>query len=133
MDRKLYEDLKYSCWELFPDSSIIMLDSLYEYFNLPITINTWFVGGKYCYRGWRAKDCKEGAKNSPHKNGLEFDCKISNHTIKQAANEIINNRNNPLLEKITRIEIDIDCLHVSCVPLPKDKKRIYSLGTTEDL
>ena len=45
--------------------------------NKPMTINTWHVGGKFQYRGFRPQYVKVGAAKSMHKSGkaVDFDVK----------------------------------------------------------
>jgi len=73
-------------WNRFKEQSVMMMDPkvfdiavLYRtYFDVPIIINNWFIGGPYMYRGYRPPRVNVGAEFSQHKTGRAFDCHSPN-------------------------------------------------------
>ena len=122
VDPESYKILGEGAFELFNPDALIALDNLREFFDAPVTVNTWHTGGSFKYRGYRPPDCKVGAKMSQHRFGNAFDCDIRGYTAEEARRKIIENQNNPLLEKIMRMEGNVGWIHIDLKPVPK---RIY--------
>ena len=125
VDPESFKILGEEAFELFNPDALIALDNLRKFFSVPITVNNWHTGGFFKYRGYRPPDCKVGAKMSQHRFGNAFDCDIRGYTAEQARKKIIENQNNPLLEKIMRLEGKTGWVHLDCKILPKNIKRIY--------
>ena len=125
VDPESYKILGEGAFELFNPDALIALDNLREFFDAPVTVNTWHTGGSFKYRGYRPPDCKVGAKMSQHRFGNAFDCDIRGYTAEEARRKIIENQNNPLLEKIMRMEGNVGWVHWDCKILAKNIKRIY--------
>ena len=50
-----------------------LADFVREYFNHPMVVNNWHLGGVRKYSGFRTPDCPEGGKLSQHKFKSAFD------------------------------------------------------------
>lgn len=124
IDRSSYMKWGVKGWILFNPHALEALDGLREFFNTPITVNTWWdnEAGGMQYRGYRPEDCPIGAKYSEHKNGNAFDCTIKGYTAEDARRIILENTDNPLLARIMRLEADTSWLHFDCKEV---KNRIY--------
>lgn len=122
VDPESYKVLGEGAFELFNPDALTALGDLREFFGVPITINNWNNGGEFKYRGYRPPDCSVGAKLSQHRLGNAFDCDIKGYTAEEARKKILENQNNPLLEKIMRMEANVSWLHWDLKPV---KNRIY--------
>lgn len=123
---------------LFKPIVLQALDDLWEFFNIEyhkiygvnkvsITINDWKWGGKSQWRGLRTpeKARELGAPKSRHICGDAFDCTIKGFTADEARKLIMQNKDNPLLINITRLEDKVSWLHWDMKPLVNGQKRIY--------
>lgn len=124
VDKSTYEKYGQSCWQLFPQDSLKMLAGVREFLGIPLTVNNWHKGGSFQYSGYRPKYCTVGAPLSYHRKGMAFDCKGS-LTAQEMRDMIMADQDNPLLEKLTRMENMVSWLHVDCKPLIAPQKRIY--------
>jgi len=126
VDRATYQKYGDKAWELFEPDSLIMLDDLRSFFNAGITVNTWWGHPQgYQYRGYRPPDSKVGAPRSYHKRGMAFDCDVKGYTAADVRKIILENKDNPLLQKIMRMEADVTWLHIDRGSIPEGKERIY--------
>ncbi len=114
--RATYMQLGWRAITLFNPDALEALDGLREFFNAPITVNTWWghPGAGNEFRGYRPEDCPVGAKFSEHKNGNAFDCTIQGYLAEDARRIIIENQDNPLLVKIKRLEDGVSWVHFDC-------------------
>ena len=118
VDKITYEKLGYDSLSLFKPDALQALDDLREFFGVPITVNTWWNGGSFQWRGLRNPHCPQYSPGSQHSIGNGFDGDIAGYTAEQARSRIIENKNHPLLSKIMRLEggvnwVHIDLLHVA--------------------
>jgi len=135
VDRETFETLGEEAWQLFNTDALIALDDLREFLNTSITVNDWAHGGSMQWRGYRSDRCPIGAKLSYHrairKNGViirpaeAFDCTIKGYTAAEARSVILAHQDDPLLERITRMEDKVSWLHFDLMELPANKERIY--------
>lgn len=137
VSQRIYRNLGNKSILLFEDKVLQVLDSIKLFYmrmcsnnNVLIVVNTWhneflqdLVGGKsFKYRGFRENDYHGGAKDSQHRyaNAFDFDVfvKISklNYT---RVNPILcrkylikNHKTDKNISKITRIEDNVNWLHV---------------------
>lgn len=112
-------------WLFMPDESIMMLDGVREFFDLPVTVNNWSWGGTFRYRGYRPLACKVGAKNSYHRKCRAFDFDVKGLTAKEARNAILTNKDDARLLLITRMEADVNWVHIDNGIVPEGSERIY--------
>lgn len=127
VDKKTYEKMGEEALTLFTPEILIALDGIREYFEEPITVNNWHSGGQFQWRGYRtpAKAKALGSPNSEHAKGNAFDFDIHGMTAQEVRQNIIINKNNPLLQNITRIEANVSWVHIDCKKLVLPKERIY--------
>lgn len=125
VDRRTFETEGEEAWLHFDTNALIALDDLRSFFGLPITVNTWHSGGAFQYRGYRPQDCTVGVKGSYHRKGMAFDLDVSTYRAEEVRKIIIENKNNPLLSKITRIEAGVTWIHFDIAPLLASQGRIY--------
>ena len=109
----------------FNSKALVALDNLRDFFRASITVNNWHIGGRFQFRGYRPQDCKVGAKLSQHRLGNAFDCDIKGYTAEEARQKILQNQNNPLLEKIMRLEGKVGWLHFDLKP-PNNRIHVFS-------
>lgn len=124
---------------LFKPIVLQALDDFWEFFNIEfqktyqtnenvsITINNWKWGGTHQWRGLRTPEkAKElGAPFSRHAKGDAFDCTVKGFTAEKCRQLIVNNKDNPLLINITRLEDKVGWVHWDMMPLTSGKERIY--------
>lgn len=76
----VYYELKDRAWDLFHIDALKMLLNVRIFYQKPIIINS--VKRGYKASGYRAMDCRIGAKYSAHRLGLAFDLKDARMTLK---------------------------------------------------
>ncbi len=92
--------------------SVVELAEFYrDFFDAPVIINNWHVGGTYTLRGLRPKNCDIGAKFSMHKVGKAFDCDIKGLTAEQVRDIIESNQELFYKKGLRRIENNVSWLH----------------------
>lgn len=112
-------------WLFIPDESVMMVDGVRDFFGAPVTVNNWLWGGNFQYRGYRPLTCKIGAKNSYHRKCRAFDFDVKGLTAQDARNAILSNKDDERLSFITRMEADVNWVHIDNGPVPAGKERIY--------
>jgi hypothetical protein len=128
VDKKTFEEHGTDAFDLFNPEALIALDNLREFFGSSVTVNNWHeVNGGTQWRGWRTPEkAKElGAPHSQHAKGNAFDCDIHGYTAQQARMIIKSHKDDPLLEKIMRVEGGKPWLHFDLAELPEGKERVY--------
>ncbi len=125
VDRKTFETEGNAAWNHFTDDILLCLDGLRDFFGRSVTVNNWMAGGQFQFRGYRPPWYDGGATHSQHRRGNAFDCDIMGMPAKQARQEIIDNKDNPLLIAIMRMENNVSWIHADCGPIPEGKARIY--------
>lgn len=126
VDQRTYEEEGDAAWEHFTDEILFSLDGLREFFGRPVTVNNWMAGGHFQFRGFRPAWYQPGVTpGSQHRKGNAIDCDVAGMPANQARREIVENKDNPLLAKITRTEDGVNWIHLDCLVLPEGKERIY--------
>jgi len=129
VDKQTYETYKEQAWEFFTTDILDTLTGVRELFDSPITVNNWWWGGLYKYRGLRSKQksAELGSPKSEHRyedshlcNAI--DCDIKGYTAEQARQLILRNVDNPKISKLMRMEANTNWLHFDC---KQGKPRIY--------
>ena len=81
-----------SIW--FIDKEMVLFaEKIRTFTNKPVTINNWYAGGPFNYRGFRPPDCTQGAVMSQHRFGRALDISIMGLTIGEVSDIVIKNRN----------------------------------------
>ena len=101
-------------WELFDENLLRVIDRLRSDLKKSISINTWKSNGEFSFRGFRPKNCKVGAKNSPHKKGKALDFDVKGMTAQEVREYII--KNHDKYPEIKRMEKDVTWVHIDTVP-----------------
>jgi hypothetical protein len=124
VDRLTYEKMGENALSLFTPEILEALDGVREYFDEPITVNNWFSGGKFQWRGYRTPEKAKmlGSPNSEHAKGNAFDFDIKGISAEEARRVIKLNQNDPLLRGIMRLEANVSWVHIDCKPV---NNRIY--------
>lgn len=117
-----------AAWRHLHPVALVMLDCFREYIGVGVTINNWLWGGDLQLRGWRPMDCKTGAEFSMHKYGLAFDGTVKGRDAESIRQEILADKNHPLLLPIQRMEVKVPWLHIDAGPICKACGRIYVFG-----
>lgn len=92
-----------SRWFIRPE--IISLAEFYRsYFDAPVTINNWYWGGDWQWRGYRTPQCSVGSKYSQHRLGCAIDMNIKGITPDEIRNEIMANQDIFMNEGLTTLE-----------------------------
>jgi hypothetical protein len=125
VDRVTYTKWGELAFGLFAPDLLIALDGVRDFFNVPITVNNWYGGGPFQYRGYRGPDCPVGAENSYHKKGMAADFDVQGLDADVVRGMIMEHQNDPLLEKIQRLEADVNWVHMDVGKVPEGKQRIY--------
>jgi len=129
VDPVIYRANGENAFAFFTEEIKQSIDGVREFFDRPTTVNNWIWGGQFQWRGLRSHLCKEGALKSQHRiveerlcNAIDFD--VEGLTAEQVRREILNNQNIPSLRFITRMEKDVNWVHIDCKPLD-GQERIY--------
>jgi len=125
VDRATFQKWGQDAWSLFHPDLLLALDGIRDFFNAPVTVNNWYGGGPFQYRGYRGPECPIGAPASYHKNGMAADFDVQGYMAEDARRIIIENQDNELLQYITRMEKAVTWVHIDLAELRKDQKRIY--------
>jgi hypothetical protein len=127
VDRGTYVRLGEKSFSIFKPDALQALDDLREFLGVPLIVNNWIAGGSFEWRGYRTqkKAIALGAPNSRHAKGDAFDLDVQGMTAEEVRQKIIANQDNPLLEKIMRLEADKSWVHFDLMPLKEGVHRIY--------
>ena len=125
IDQRTFRNFGNTAWQLFTPESLEMLDNFREFIGVPVTVNNWHIGGQFSMRGYRPSWTDVGAINSPHKKGRAFDCDVEGMTAEEVRQKILENQDNPLLNRIMRVEGLVNWVHMDTNNPPEGKKRIY--------
>lgn len=123
VDRDTYNRYGENAWMFLNPAALQMLDGLRDFFGCAVIVNNWHTGGPFQYRGFRSRFCNIGGDYSQHRFGNAFDCDIQGWDAEAVRQKILMNKDNPLLKNITRLESDVNWLHVDCANSP-DRIRI---------
>ena len=85
----------------------------------PITINNYHIGGEFQQRGFRT-DPNVGAVHSPHRYGRAVDFDIQGITAEQFRQAVREGKLNNELFYVTRIEDNVNWIHIDVVGLPRN-------------
>ncbi len=75
-------------WLLFDDRTLKFLDALRERVG-PLTVNDWWWGGNFQYRGFREHGCGWGSETSQHYFGRAIDCTSAKYTAQELRDLIL--------------------------------------------
>jgi hypothetical protein len=125
LPKDIFESLGDKAWSLFDSNLLDALDGVREFFDKPVTVNTWHNGGAFQYRGWRPADSIVGAPKSMHKLGKAVDFTVSGMTAQEVRDAIVLAQNHKLLVNIQRMEDKTSWVHIDTGPVPEGKHRIY--------
>ena len=125
VDKKTFFEKGETAWALFRDDALIMIDGIREFFNAPVRINNWHLGGQFQFRGYRPPDYSGGAKLSMHRLGGAFDFDIAGYSADEARQKIIDNQDHALLKNIMRMELGVNWVHCDIKPVTPQQGRIY--------
>ncbi|MBF0556259.1 MAG: hypothetical protein HQK96_17210 [Nitrospirae bacterium] len=99
---------------LFTPQALAMIEGIRKFFGVPIYVNNWHIDGNFQYRGFRPQDCGVGAAYSQHYCGNAFDFDVHDMSAEHARNIILENKYNPLLKNIMRMESNVNWVHADC-------------------
>ena len=113
VDRLTYERLGEKALDLFTPEILEALDGVREFFDEPITVNNWISGGRFQWRGYRTPEKAKmlGSPNSEHAKGNAFDFDVKGMTAQEVRQNIILNKDNPLLKD------SVNWVHMDCKPI----------------
>jgi len=100
-------------------------DAIREYFNFPMTINNWHLGGSRQWSGIRNPNSDDYSPYSQHTYGRAIDFYLTGMDSSDVRKEIINKPNEKAFQYITCIE-DFDGMswvHVDCRVLRTEQLR----------
>jgi len=76
----------------FLDPRMLDLAQFYrDFFEAPVTVNTWAWDGRFEERGFRLPDTNTGSRLSQHKFGRAFDCNVEGLTPDEVRSRIMDN------------------------------------------
>jgi hypothetical protein len=104
-------------WGLFDENLLRVIDRLREDLGKPITINTWKNKGEFSLRGFRPKNSKVGAINSPHKKGKALDFDVKGMNAQEVRDYIVKHQTK--YPEIKRMEKDVTWVHIDTIPQGK--------------
>jgi hypothetical protein len=122
VDKRTYEEMGENALSLFQPDALIMLDDYREWIGVPVTVNNWYYGGPFQWRGLRNPRCPQYSKGSLHTLGGAFDSDAKGYTAEQIRQKILADKDNALLKNIMRMEDAVNWLHMDIKPV---QNRIY--------
>jgi hypothetical protein len=126
VDQNTYQQMGDTAINLFTPEILVALDNVREFFGVPITVNTWFDKGEFQWRGYRtveaAKRLGSVTGHEQHQQGNAFDFDVYGLTAEEARQKILDNKDNPLLVNIQRLEGGVSWIHMDCM---KGVQRIH--------
>ncbi len=125
VDRVTYQLYGDKAWELLHPDLIHSVNGVRDFLQVPVTVNSWYGGGPYQYRGYRNENCPVGAKNSYHKRGMAADFNAKGLTAEEVRQAIKDNQDDPRLIKIMRMEDEVSWVHIDLGVVREGKSRIY--------
>lgn len=99
----------------FDERILIQIDLIREYFNVPVTVNNWKTGGDFKDRGFRRSESYTGSQYSQHRFGRAIDFDVKDLTADVVRKEIIKNQNSYYFKYITRMEENVNWVHIDCM------------------
>lgn len=103
---------------------LLTAEQVREFFDAPVTINNWSLGGQLRYRGYRPASCTVGAKKSMHREGKAIDFDIKGLTAQQGRKRILDNQNS--FPHIRRMERGVSWVHVDIKDTGKDEIVLFN-------
>lgn len=104
---KLLKNRPWVIWQLFDERVLYSADRIRKRYGKMIA-NTWYLGGRHQYRGWRPARCTIGAVYSQHRFGRAIDLVPVEVTAEAIRQDIKNGEN---FRYITSIEDGVLWLH----------------------
>ena len=101
---KMYKDLGDKAIILIDERIIQLAQYVRDRFKKSVTVNNWYYGGEYKYRGVRPYNCKVGAKYSQHKYGRAFDFTVEGISIKELHKDINKNQKEYFANHLRAVE-----------------------------
>jgi len=114
VDPITYTDFGEKSWQIFDDRIILSIQKLRDYFDKPITINNWFSGGQFKFRGFRPPSCTIGAIVSAHRFGRAIDFDVAGMKAEEVRQVIIQ-KHEELFPLIMRMEAGVNWVHIDTV------------------
>jgi hypothetical protein len=129
VDELLYNRMGDDCLKLFEPEALIALDDFEDFFGRPVVVNNWHAGGALQHRGYRPHAVQVALGTvktiSQHELGNAFDCTIHDIDAETARQRILENQDNSLLVRITRMESGVPWVHFDLKELPEGVQRIH--------
>ena len=125
VDRDTFGTYGEKAWDFLHPLAIGAIDGIREFFDTPVIVNTWHRGGVFQYRGYRPSHCPVGLETSYHRRGMAFDFDVTGIDSGMARAAILNNKTNPLLWKVQRLEAGVNWVHMDIGAIPDFASRIY--------
>lgn len=111
VDRETFSRYGTRAFQFFNPLALEMIDGIREYFGASVTVNDWFWGGKFQWRGLRTKWCEVGADYGMHRFAGAFDCDIQGLPAHEARKRILDDKDHPLLKNINCMENQVNWVH----------------------
>ena len=114
VDRATFEQFGQKAWMFFNPIVLRQLDNLRDYFELPVTVNSWAIRGPFQFRGFRPRSYNLGGEFSQHRLGNAFDLDIKGMAASAVRQEILTHKDHLLLRDINCIEDKVNWVHFDC-------------------
>jgi hypothetical protein len=133
VDQKTYETMGDDCLSLFKPDALIMLDDFATFWKNKgakwILCNNWHEGGQFQWRGYRtveaAKKLGSPTGHEQHQAGNAFDVDVQGYMAIAVRKIVKNNQEDTLLQKIMRLEANVNWTHLDGKELVLPETRIY--------
>lgn len=113
----------------FLDSRILWtIDAQRIYFNKPILVNNWHIGGAFMYRGFRPPACPVGATLGQHRFGRAIDYTVIGMPAEEVRAVILSQRRMDMNRYITAVELDTEWVHIDCRNTNSDQILTFTPG-----
>lgn len=123
--RHIFDVMGSECLCLINPVILVTCEDIRKYFDKPVTLNNWHIGGQFEFRGFRPAYCSEGADMSMHRVGGAQDCDVKGLTAQEVRTEII--KHSDKFPYITRLEDNVTWVHFDCKKTGLGKIQLFKV------
>jgi len=103
--KETFEKYADFCIYKFDPKIFMIADNIRAYFNQPMTINNWHIGGEFNYRGYRPDNYANKASKSLHYFGMAIDFDIKGYEAEEIRQVIFKNyKKFPFIRRMEHID-----------------------------
>lgn len=110
----IYQEFGEQSWRFIDARMLWTMDAMRIYFNRPITVNNWHVGGDFEGRGFRPPYSSIGSPLGQHRFGRAVDFDVSAVSADEVRAVILSGDTLDLNRYVTAVELGVRWVHIDC-------------------